>query len=75
MKFFVAAPKNERAATAERIGEIARESGFKIVRECGSIAGAVEAAFKKDAPMLICGSFYVVDEAFQALEKHCGIEI
>ncbi|HYF02445.1 MAG TPA: cyanophycin synthetase, partial [Patescibacteria group bacterium] len=74
-EIFAASPKNERAAKVERIGEIARESGFKNVSEYGSIAGAVETAFKKDAPMLICGSFYVVDEAFQALKEHCEIEI
>ncbi|MES2764281.1 MAG: folylpolyglutamate synthase/dihydrofolate synthase family protein [Bacteroidota bacterium] len=74
-EIFAAAPKNERAAKAEKIGEIARESGFKNVNEFESIEEAVEAAFKKDAPMLICGSFYVVDEAFQALKEHCGIEI
>jgi dihydrofolate synthase/folylpolyglutamate synthase len=74
-EIFAAAPKNERAAKAEKIGEIARESDFKNVSEFGSIAEAVEAACKKGAPMLICGSFYVVDEALRALQENCGIEI
>jgi dihydrofolate synthase/folylpolyglutamate synthase len=74
-EIFAAAPKNERAAKSEKIGEIARENGFKNVSEYGSIEEALETAFKKDAPMLVCGSFYVVDEAFRALKEHCGIEI
>lgn len=59
----VTALHEERACSPELLAASAVESGFSSVRECTSVAEAMNAALQTNEPVLIIGSFYLADEA------------
>ena len=63
-KLIITVPKVERAATVEQIKNIANELDFAEIICAESVASAVE-NITEDT--VICGSFYVIEEAVQSL--------
>jgi len=65
-------PHIERAMNAEELCVMAQAQSINAMHH-ESVGKAVEYAFQKNNPVLITGSFYVADEALQALEQY-GIQ-
>lgn len=57
------APRVERACAPSVLAVRAAESGFSSVRECSTVAEAMNTALQTHEPVLIVGSFYLADEA------------
>lgn len=63
---YAGAPSVERAMISEEVVRIARECGV-YADDCGTIPEAAYRAVASGMPVLILGSFYVVDEALRAI--------
>ena len=66
-ELIVVSPNIERAATIEEIAETAKILGFKNILKFKSIKEAMNYVKKSNEQTIICGSFYVVEQAAQAL--------
>lgn len=64
---YVCAPDYKRSMTPEELAERAVRNGFDDVRTFGTVADAVRAALEADTATLVCGSFYVAEEASAVL--------
>lgn len=63
----VCAPDYKRSMAPEELAERAMRNGFDDVRTFGTVADAVRAALEADMATLVCGSFYVAEEASAVL--------
>jgi dihydrofolate synthase/folylpolyglutamate synthase len=61
-------PNIDRAMSAHELYEMAQAQSIDAIYH-ESVAKAVESALQKNNPVLITGSFYLADEAIQALEE------
>jgi dihydrofolate synthase/folylpolyglutamate synthase len=61
-------PNIDRAMSAHELCEMAHAQSIDAM-EHESVAKAVKSALQKNNPVLITGSFYLADEAIQALEE------
>jgi len=61
-------PNIDRAMSAHELCEMAQSQSIDAM-EHESVAKAVKSALQKNNPVLITGSFYLADEAIQALEE------
>ena len=61
-------PNIDRAMSAHELYEMAQAQSIHAIYH-ESVAKAVESALQKNNPVLITGSFYLADEAIQALEE------
>ncbi len=68
MTLHCCSPQIERAMPAKELCEMAHNESIKAFHH-ESVGKAVEYALQKNNPILITGSFYLADEALQALEQ------
>jgi folylpolyglutamate synthase/dihydropteroate synthase len=61
-------PNIERAMSAHELCEMAQDQSIDAMHY-DSVSKAVQFAVQKNNPVLITGSFYLADEAIQALEQ------
>lgn len=61
-------PKYDRAQTAEGLEQVAQQAGYNTVSVHASVADAVQRALLR-GPTLVCGSFYVADEALAEVKS------
>ena len=67
-KLIIISPENvERAATVEEIAKMAKDLKFENVVKFQSIKSAMDYVKESKEQSVICGSFYVVEQAAQAL--------
>jgi len=64
---YVCAPDYKRSTPPEELANRARRNGFTDVRTFSTVADAIRAALQANTAMLVCGSFYVAEEAVAAL--------
>ncbi|CAN5393940.1 folylpolyglutamate synthase/dihydrofolate synthase family protein [soil metagenome] len=68
-QLYVCAPVYKRSMPTEGVAQIAAECNIPAITTHESVAAAVQAAVATHSPVLICGSFYVAEEALSYFRR------